>query len=72
LGVVNSQLKRLSGPAVAVTFFGGHGVLHIYEVFARNLDLTAIARDGLLVIVPALLAVGWLVGEIKKQRQETI
>ena len=64
-GVTDSALRPWSGPIVAIVFLGGHAVFHVVEMFAHHLDARAVARDMVLIVIPAAIAVVWLAREIR-------
>ena len=65
-GVTDSALRPWSGPIVAIVFLGGHAVFHVVEMFAHHLDARAVARDMILIVIPAAIAVVWLAREIRQ------
>ena len=67
-GVTNTALRQWSGPMVGMTFLGGHAIFHVVEMFVHHFDSRAVVRDMILIVVPALIAVVWLVGELRQFR----
>ncbi len=67
LGVASTNLKSLSGPVVAMVFIGGHAILHTFEMVVHHFDLSVVLRDVVLIVLPAALAVFWLVKNIRTE-----
>ena len=66
LAVGAAAWKSASTAIVAMIFIGGHGILHFVEMFAHHLDLNAALRDVALIVLPAAIAMWWVVREVAK------
>ena len=69
LAVGDAAWKSASTAIVAMIFIGGHGILHLVEMFAHHLELTAALRDTALIVVPAAIAGWWAVREVQRSRR---
>jgi hypothetical protein len=68
LSVSSVAWKSASTAIVAMTFIGGHGVLHFVEMFAHQLSLAEGLRDTALIVAPAAVAMVWLIAEVRTAR----
>lgn len=57
VGVSQGKLANPGTAWIALVFLGGHGLLHVYEMAAMSMSLTEVARDFLLIALPAVIAV---------------
>lgn len=56
-GVTQQHLTALDTACAALIFIGGHGLLHVVEMFAMNMSIVEVSRDSALVVLPALIAI---------------
>lgn len=60
---------RLSGAVVGMLFLGGHALFHLIEMPMHSPNAAATIRDLAMIVLPAVIAMVWLIREGRRDRE---